>query len=131
MRIFLSLSAYTNYSIILALKGAEFPSLAWGNTHPRASGRSDFAQRCGGRYASKRYRAVLRRTLMWRSMSDADNCYDKAFLELCFGTLKTELQLEYDASIAEAMRELAQYAGQFFRCDRFHEMFVKASFEDL
>ena len=47
----------------------------------------------GGQYAGKRYRAVLRRAGMQQSMSGAGNCYDNAFMESCFGTLKTELEL--------------------------------------
>ncbi len=73
----------------------------------------------GGQYASKRYRAVLRRASMRQSMSGADNCYDNAFMESCFGTLKTELQLEDYASDAEAKRELAEYVSYYNR-DRLH-----------
>lgn len=63
----------------------------------------------GGQYASHAYRAVLRRASMQQSMSDADNCYDNAFMESCFGTLKTELELtEYTDSL-EAVRELSTY----------------------
>ncbi len=37
----------------------------------------------GGQYASKRYRAVLRRSGMRQSMNEAENCYDNAFMESC------------------------------------------------
>jgi transposase InsO family protein len=34
---------------------------------------------------------------MAQSMSRADNCYDNAFMESCFGTIKLELEMEpYD-----------------------------------
>jgi transposase InsO family protein len=42
----------------------------------------------GGQYAGTRYRAVLRRAGMKQSMSRPDNCYDNAFMESCWGTLK-------------------------------------------
>ncbi|MCA9115861.1 MAG: DDE-type integrase/transposase/recombinase, partial [Planctomycetaceae bacterium] len=47
----------------------------------------------GGQYAGKQYRAVLRRSGMQQSMSGAGNCYDNAFMESYFGTLKTELEV--------------------------------------
>ena len=73
----------------------------------------------GGQYAAKRYRDVLRRASMRQSMSGADNCYDNAFMESCFGTLKIELQLEDYASDAEAKRELSQYVS-YYNLDRLH-----------
>lgn len=63
----------------------------------------------GGQYASTRYRDVLRRAGMHQSMSGAGNCYDNAFMESCFGTIKTELQLVAYADAAEAVRELTEY----------------------
>ena len=63
----------------------------------------------GGQYAGKRYRAVLRRAGMQQSMSAAANCYDNAYMESCFGTLKTELQdAEYNGA-PEALREIREY----------------------
>ena len=67
----------------------------------------------GGQYAAGRYRAILRRASMRQSMSGANNCYDNAFMESCFGTMKTELQLEDYASDAEAKRELGQYVDYY------------------
>src|SRR4029077_3338487 len=46
----------------------------------------------GGQYAGGEYRQVLARARMEQSMSRPDNCYDNAFMESCFGTLKTELE---------------------------------------
>ncbi len=52
-------------------------------------------------------------------MSEAGNCYDNAFMESCFGTLKTELDLtEYEDS-TEAVRELSGYVHYYNR-DRIH-----------
>jgi putative transposase len=73
----------------------------------------------GGQYASDRYRAVLRRADMLQSMSRADNCYDNAFMESCFGTFKTELEMtEYD-NHREARREIAEYIDYYCN-DRKH-----------
>ena len=63
----------------------------------------------GGQYAAADYRAVLRRAQIVQSMSDADNCYDNAFMESCFGTMKTELELSEYADSLEAVRELSSY----------------------
>jgi putative transposase len=46
----------------------------------------------GGQYAGAEYRRMLARAGMAQSMSRAENCYDNAFMESCFGTLKTELE---------------------------------------
>jgi len=44
----------------------------------------------GGQYASVRYRDVLRRAQIRQSMSRSANCYDNAFMESCFGTVKKD-----------------------------------------
>ena len=67
----------------------------------------------GGQYASASYRAILRRAGSRQSMSDADNCYDNAFMESCFGTIKTELELSEFADSRAAMRELAEYVSYY------------------
>lgn len=73
----------------------------------------------GGQYASSGYRAVLRRAEMLQSMSEAGNCYDNAFMESCFGTIKTELELtEYEDSTAAA-RELSSYV-RYYNVQRRH-----------
>ncbi|MCC7423765.1 MAG: IS3 family transposase [Planctomycetaceae bacterium] len=73
----------------------------------------------GGQYASKRYRDVLRRSRMRQSMNAADNCYDNAFQESCFGTVKTELELVEYAGDPEAVRELSSYI-RYYNADRRH-----------
>lgn len=73
----------------------------------------------GGQYASKRYRDVLRRCGMQQSMSAAASCYDNAFMESCFGTVKTELELVEYASGPEAVRELTSYI-RYYNADRRH-----------
>jgi putative transposase len=73
----------------------------------------------GGQYASRRYRGLLQRAGFRQSMNRADNCYDNAFMESCFGTIKTELEMtEYDNHRA-ARREIAEYVG-YYNHDRKH-----------
>jgi transposase InsO family protein len=52
-------------------------------------------------------------------MSAAGNCYDNAFMESCFGTVKTELELVEYASGPEAVRELTAYI-RYYNADRRH-----------
>lgn len=70
----------------------------------------------GGQYASKRYRAILRRAGMQQSMSRAGDCYDNAFMESCFGTIKMELEMtEYEnrqTALKEIRAFIAYYNGQ-------------------
>ena len=42
-------------------------------------------------------------------MSRADSCYDNAFMESCFGTIKTELEMECYESETVARREIGKY----------------------
>lgn len=67
----------------------------------------------GGQYASKQYRAILKRALMRQSMSRAGDCYDNAFMESCFGTLKTEMEMTTYDSIDLARREIKQYVNYY------------------
>jgi putative transposase len=63
----------------------------------------------GGQYAGGEYRQVLGRARMRQSMSRPDNCYDNAFMESCFGTLKTELEMEVYADVRAAYEEIHDY----------------------
>lgn len=63
----------------------------------------------GGQYAGQAYRRVLARAGMRQSMSRADNCYDNAFMESCFGTIKTELEMEGYENAAIARSEIGGY----------------------
>jgi putative transposase len=67
----------------------------------------------GGQYAGKQYRAMLRRAGLLQSMSRADNCYDNAFMESCFGTLKTELEMTDYKDSYEARREINGYIAYY------------------
>jgi len=73
----------------------------------------------GGQYASERYRGLLRRGEFRQSMSRADNCYDNAFMESCFGTVKTELEMTEYESQQVARREIDEYI-QYYRRERKH-----------
>lgn len=73
----------------------------------------------GSQYASHRYRDVLRRSGICQSMSAAGNCYDNAFMESCFGTIKHELELVEYRNSAEALRELSSYI-RYYNADRIH-----------
>jgi putative transposase len=63
----------------------------------------------GGQYAGGAYRQVLGRARMRPSMSRPDNCYDNAFMESCFGTIKTELEMEVYANLRAAYAEIHGY----------------------
>jgi transposase InsO family protein len=63
----------------------------------------------GGQYAGAQYRKMLARAAISQSMSRADNCYDNAFMESCFGTLKTELEMEPYPNERTARKEIPDY----------------------
>ncbi len=87
----------------------------------------------GGQYAGAAYRAVLRRAAMRQSMSRAGECYDNAFMESCFGTIKTELEMtEYD-NVTHARAEIGPYLS-YYNLERRHsslEYLSPIPFEDL
>jgi putative transposase len=63
----------------------------------------------GGQYAGTEYRATLARARMLQSMSRADNCYDNALMESCFGTIKTELEMKPYQNAHIAQQEVPAY----------------------
>jgi len=69
----------------------------------------------GGQYASVRYRDVLRRSQIRQSMSRAANCYDNAFMESCFGTVKTELEMTEYHHYPAARREITEYLHYYLQ----------------
>lgn len=73
----------------------------------------------GGQYAGSRYRAVLRRGKLRQSMSRAGDCYDNAFMESCFGTIKTELEMTEYENHGVALKEIRQYIA-YYNLDRKH-----------
>lgn len=86
----------------------------------------------GGQYAGNAYRRVLNRARMRQSMSRADNCYDNAFMESCFGTIKRELEMEPYESETLARQEIAGYI-RYYNTRRRHSSLgylTPAEFED-
>ena len=73
----------------------------------------------GGQYAGGKYRKVLSRAAMCQSMSRADNCYDNAFMESCFGTLKNELEMTSYDSHHKAVKEISVYI-RYYNLERKH-----------
>ena len=67
----------------------------------------------GGQYAGKKYRKIISRSEMLQSMSRAGDCYDNAFMESCFGTIKTELEMTTYDSLEEAQKEISEYINYY------------------
>ena len=63
----------------------------------------------GGQYAGADYRKLLARAGLAQSMSRAADCYDNAFMESCFGTVKTELEMEPYKNQYIARKEVPDY----------------------
>jgi len=69
----------------------------------------------GGQYAGKAYRRVLGQWKINQSMSRADNCYDNACMESCFGTIKRELEMEVYDGLTQARKEIGEYIRYYNR----------------
>jgi len=67
----------------------------------------------GGQYAATEYRQILKRAGMEQSMSRAGDCYDNAFMESCFGTVKTELEMTTYPSFPQAHKEIQEYINYY------------------
>ena len=63
----------------------------------------------GGQYAGTEYRQTLARARMLQSMSRANDCYDNAFMESCFGTIKTELEMKPYPNARAARKEIPAF----------------------
>jgi len=63
----------------------------------------------GGQCAGKEYRKMLCRARMEQSMSRANDCYDNAFMESCFGTIKTELEMAAYKNERIAKKKIREY----------------------
>jgi putative transposase len=62
---------------------------------------------------------VLRRAEIAQSMSRADICYDNAFAESGFGTLKTELDITRYDHVPAARRDIGDYLA-YYNLERKH-----------
>jgi putative transposase len=67
----------------------------------------------GGQYAGKQYRNILTRAEMKQSMSRANDCYDNAFMESCFGTIKKELEMTEYKTMHEAKHAIQRYVSYY------------------
>jgi putative transposase len=75
----------------------------------------------GRQYASYAYQELLREYGMIPSMSRSGNCYDNAYVESFFGTLKTELvHGERYRSKLEARLSIFEYVEMFYNRQRSH-----------
>ena len=52
-------------------------------------------------------------------MSRAANCYDNAFMESCFGTIKTELEMTEYENHRAALHEIGEYI-HYYLTERKH-----------
>ena len=66
-------------------------------------------------------------------MSRAGDCYDNAFMESCFGTIKTELEVTTYQSLGEAEQEIREYINDYNTLRRHSsiEYQTPTHFEDL
>jgi transposase InsO family protein len=77
----------------------------------------------GSQYASREFRALVRKNNARSSMSRVGNCYDNAVLESFFKTLKTELvhDEQYYAR-KEARKSIFEYIEVFYNSQRRHSL---------
>lgn len=73
----------------------------------------------GGQYAAKNYRKMIKRAVMKQSMSRAGDCYDNAFMESCFGTIKTELEMTEYKNYEAALKDIRSYIN-YYNFERKH-----------
>ncbi len=73
----------------------------------------------GSQYASRRFRAILSSYRIVQSMSGKGNCYDNAYAESFFSTLKTELEYRYP-SRSVARQSIFEYIEVFYNKIRRH-----------
>ena len=56
---------------------------------------------------------------MKQSMSRAGDCYDNAFMEPCFGTIKNELEMTEYKNYNEALKDIRDYIS-YYNFERKH-----------
>ena len=73
----------------------------------------------GSQYASRRFKTILSSYRIVQSMSGKGNCYDNAYAESFFSTLKTELGYRY-GSRSVARQNIFEYIEVFYNRIRRH-----------
>lgn len=73
----------------------------------------------GGQYVEKEYQKIVWCAAMRQSMSRAGDCYDNAFMESCFGTIKTELEMTENGNYNEALKDIESYFS-YYNFERKH-----------
>ncbi len=63
-------------------------------------------------------------------MSRAGDCYDNAFMESCFGTIKTELQMTAYETYRDALKELTEFID-YYNTSRLHSSLGTSRQADL
>ncbi len=62
---------------------------------------------------------MIKRAAMRQSMSRAGDCYDNAFMESCFGTIKTELEMTEYKNYNDAFKDIQSYIT-YYNFERKH-----------
>lgn len=83
--------------------------------------------------AGHEYRRILRRHDIHQSIGRADDCCGNVFMESCFGTIKTELELIDNSSRQTAVRGMTEYTHYYNNERRLsaHNYLIPAQFEPL
>ena len=84
----------------------------------------------GGQYAGTEYRQALTRAGMRQSMSRANDCYDNAFMESCFGKIKTELEMKPYQNSGVARKEIPAFI-RYYNTRRRHSALKYVSPEEF
>jgi transposase InsO family protein len=86
---------------------------------PGSLARLTFHSDQGSQYCSSTVRSSLKFLRITQSMSRKGNCYDNAFVESFFHTLKNELDIEHCESKQEVAAEIESYIS-WYNCERMH-----------
>lgn len=74
----------------------------------------------GSQYEAREYRKLLKLFGILQSMSRKGNCYDNAFAEAFFKTLKTELELQTFETKQQAREYIFEYIEAWYNTQRIH-----------
>jgi len=95
--------------------------MALARRRPAGAGRLILHSDRGSQFASAAYRAVLAQHGLVASMSRAGNCYDNAFIESFWSSLKYELVYHHRfATFAAARTAIFDYIETFYNRSRIH-----------